>query len=1016
MTFHPNNKHSLFLSLSAGLVGICSQISVANTPHHTAIEHPQFSADQLAFFEDEVRPILAEHCFKCHGGEDSKGRLKVKSGLQLISRRGVMIGGDHGSAIDLNDPAKSFILKATSYEDEHLTMPPSGKLSDAQLVTLKKWVEMKAPWSPGDIDVLVEVEEDDNTTKINETTQSFWSNKPLKTPAVPSLADSKLADWVANPIDSFVAEGLSNNNLEPNPRATKTELVRRAYLNVTGLAPTPAQVSDFVNDTRPDAWSRLVDDLLASPHYGEKWARHWMDVVRYAESNGFERDSEKPHIWRYRDWVIDAYNSDKPYDQFIREQLAGDELDEVTAESMVATGFFRLMQWDDEPADRLQHKYDVLDDIVRTAADGFLAMSIGCARCHDHKGDPVPQTDYYSFMAFFHGVTNHEKGNGVLLDVGAISDPAKAKTLAEQRDKKAADLTERIGEIEALAAQKLAAKDPKLAQQLEDAPVTLAEPILIADHRSREQKWHYTTERPDDGWSAVGFRAENAKWQVGVAPFGGSVPGEKAKSRWNTKDIWLQTSFQLNAVPSALRMQVYHDEDIEVFLNGQLIATRTGFTTKYVGVKLDQDAVRALQTGRNVVAVHVTHSGGGQFFDMKLEAAAKKKGAIDLAKLTRDRGKEVFTDEQVRSYRDMTNQLRQLKSQPPAGSALAMVVKEHGTKVEPLRVHIRGNANSPGDEVQPSFPQILGNPDALLPEPQPGQKTSGRRRVLADWMADPHNRRTSRVAVNRVWQQHFGRGICPTPSDFGYLGELPTNPELLDWLATEFVRRDWSVKQLQRIIMTSNTYQMSSRAQDKALAADPQNNLLWRFNMRRLSAEEIRDNILAVTGELNLKMGGPSFFPKLDEAVLATSSTKSGKWGNSPVEEQNRRAVYSKIKRSLKDPMLTGFDLADTDAPCPQRFTTTVPTQALNMLNSNFLNDRAAVFAKRLKAEAGDDLTAQMKLGLEIVTTKPVDSKALAVAQGLAVKLQGEHGLNPEQALERFCLVALNLNEFMFVD
>jgi len=999
------------IAISLGLVTLWPAAVLG--ADHPVVKHPDFSSEEVAFFTSEVRPLLTENCIRCHGGKDAKGKVKIRAGLQLISRRGLVIGGDNGPAIDQENPANSFLLKMVSYADEDHEMPPKAKLSEEQLAILNKWVEMKAPWTPGDINELEGTEEVAATTRVNETTKNFWSYRPLKTPGIPKVANPL---WAKNPLDAFVFARLAENGLKPNPPATKEELARRAYHNITGLAPTPEQVADFVKDKSPGAWEALIDELLDSPQYGEKWARHWLDVVRYAESNGFERDSEKPHIWRYRDWVIGAYNNDKPYDRFIMEQLAGDELDDVTPQSMIATGFFRLMQWDDEPADRNQHRYDVLDDVLRSAAEGFLGMTIGCARCHDHKGDPIPQTDYYSFMAFFNGVTNHSKGGGTVVDLGTIGDPVKRKAAEKRRQDQLVDLTNRIAAIEKMAVELLSKKDPQLAAQLKGEPVNPGDPVLIADHRTRTQNWHYTTTKPADNWSEVGFRAENAKWKIGVAPFGTNVPNEKAKTAWKTRDIWLQTGFHLTVVPDRLKMSVYHDEDVEIFLNGQHIAKRGGHSDKYVDIPLGKQASAALQTGRNVVAVHLRQTGGGQFFDMKLESIAKKKGALDIAKLTRTRGKEVFTDEQVRTYRKFVNDLKKLKVQPPAGKMQAMVVKESGTNAGQLHVHIRGNANAKGDPVEPSFPTIFGDTEVKIPAPKSGQKTTGRRRVLAQWMTDQHNPRTSRVAVNRVWQQHFGRGICPTPSDFGYLGEKPTHPDLLDWLATEFVRRGWSVKELQRIIMNSMTYRMSSRAQPGALAKDPENNLLWRFNMRRLSAEEIRDNVLAAAGKLNLKMGGPSFFSKLDEAVLATSSTKGGKWGNSSAEEQNRRAVYIKIKRSLKDPMLTGFDFADTDAPCAQRFTTTVPTQALNMLNSNFLNEQAAHFAARLKQEAGDDLEAQLKRGLEIVTARPADSKSLAIAREMAQKLQKDHELNVEQVLERFCLVALNMNEFMFID
>ena len=854
---------------------------------------------------------------------------------------------------------------------------------------------------------------EEKTTEINEFTKSYWSHLPLKAPAVPQVSNP---EWAKNPIDAFILSKLNKNGLEPNPSASKEELARRAYLNITGLAPSPEQVASFVSDKSPDAWEKLVNNLLDTPQYGEKWARHWLDVVRYAESNGFERDSNKPHIWRYRDWVIDAYNNDKPYNRFIMEQLAGDELEDTDNESMIATGFFRLMQWDDEPVDRRQARYDVLDDILRVTTEGFLGMTVGCARCHDHKIDPIKQKDYYSFMAFFNGVTNNDKGRGVVVDLNQVGDPKKREEQQKVRQDRITDLSNRISAIEKIAKVRFAKKDVNNKTEKEESGVSGDGSLLVANHRKREQKWFYTTQKPADDWSAVGFRAKEAKWKLGTAPFGGSVPNEQGKTPWDTPDIWLQTSFQLTSIPKALRMQVYHDEDAEIYLNGQEIASTKGFVTKYVDVPLDNKALSALQTGRNVVSVHVRNKGGGQFFDLSLEATTAQSASVEIAKLIEDRGAEIFSEDQINTYRKFVNDLKKLKTPQAKGPLQAMVVKEFGNNAEQMHVHYRGNANVKGDPVDPSFPPILGDSKAVIPAPKPGQKTTGRRTVLANWITEPTNPRTSRVAVNRVWQNHFGKGICASSSDFGYLGSEATHPELLDWLATEFVKRGWSIKELQRMIMLSKTYQMSSRSQAVALAKDPQNNLVWRFNMRRMSAEEIRDNILSVTGQLNLKMGGESFYSKLDEAVLATSSTKGGKWGNSSPEERNRRAVYIKIKRSLKDPMLQGFDFADTDAPCPQRFTTTVATQALNLLNSNFVNDKAAIFAKRLEDEVQGDITERIKRGLEIVTSKPANPESLKIAKDMVKTLKNDHGLDDQAALQRFCLVALNMNEFIFVD
>ncbi|MGI9239418.1 MAG: DUF1549 domain-containing protein, partial [Verrucomicrobiales bacterium] len=493
-----------------------------------SIEHPQFSPEQVAFFTEKVRPILADNCFKCHGNTDSKGHAKAKGGLQLISRRGLMIGGDHGPAISDVKPADSFILKMISHSDPDHAMPPKNKLAEDQVATLTKWVEMKAPWTADDIDVLAELEEESSQTKINDTTRAFWSNRPLERPAVPEVGEAR---WQESPVDAFIFRDLSKAGLKPNPKASKATLIRRAYYNLIGLSPTPEEVAAFVQDESPDAWPRLIDRLLESPHYGEKWARHWLDVVRYAESNGFERDSDKNEIWRYRDYVIKAFNEDKPYDQFIREQLAGDELDEITIDSKVATGFHRLMQWDDEPVDRHQARYDVLDDIIRTTTEGVLAMTLGCARCHDHKGDPIPQDDYYSFMAFFNGVTNHDKSrvieNIVTPDMRAAFEKKNAELTAETKS----IIAERA-KFQRLAKQKFAALDPQIAAQLAGSD---SEQILIPDSRKQPHRWYYTTEAPDDGWYNVGFRAENEGWELAPGGFGSKgTPNCNPRTAWKS--------------------------------------------------------------------------------------------------------------------------------------------------------------------------------------------------------------------------------------------------------------------------------------------------------------------------------------------------------------------------------------------------------------------------------------------------------------------------------------------------
>ncbi len=981
-------------------------------------EPPASSADAIAFFDKEVRPILTENCFKCHGGTDEKGTVRIKSNFQLISRLGITQGGDHGPAFNEAAPLESNLLQMVSYKDEDHQMPPRGKLEPAQLATLARWAELGMPWTPADANVLAKIEHGDGerTTELNETTRAFWSNKPLVRPPIPVAGDPA---WNTNPLDAFVFDRLGSAGLKPNAEASRATLIRRAYYDLIGLAPTPEEVAAFVADADPEAWPKLVDRLLAMPQYGERWARHWLDIVRYAESNGFERDSEKDYIWRYRDYVIRAFNEDKPYDQFVREQIAGDELETVTTDSLIATGYHRLMQWDDEPADPLQHRYDVLDDNVRVTSEGFLGMSLGCARCHDHKGDPISQKDYFSFMAFFHGVTQMNKGN-VVMDIATPELQAGLEAKRREKAQQALGIEERIGHLEALARTRLAENDPGLRLRL--AGEGAAPLVLIADARTHTlgEEWSYTTNKPADDWFTVGFRAEG--WASGRSGFGGGTPNTKKLGRtsWTTPELWLQKTFLLESLPEGLEFSVYHDDDAEIYLNGQLVASFKGHVTDYFSVPLDGKAMAALQTGRNVLAVHCRYLTGGRYFDLGLGRGSNVR-PVEMAKLIARRGGEIFTPEQLATYKQLKAELGALRAPDKEGAMPAMTVQESGPNPPQLHIQIRGNANSPGDPVEPAFPVILGKSPAdavaTIPTPAPGAKTSGRRRVLAEWMTRPDNRRTSRVMANRLWQHHFGRAICPSPNDFGYLGERPTHPELLDWLAIHLVESGWSLKALHRTMMNSMTYRMSSETSSVALAKDPQNDLFWRYNMRRLSAEEMRDSILALTGALNLAMGGPSMFPELPPEVLATSSTKGGKWGNSTPEEQARRSIYIKIKRSLQPPELVDFDFADTDSSCAVRFTTTVPTQALNMLNSAFLNEQAVRFADNLRADLPEaDRHARMRRAIELALCREATDNEIALADAMMADMVAKHGLDEKAAFDRFCLLVLNLNEFIYLD
>jgi len=671
---------------------------------------------------------------------------------------------------------------------------------------------------------------------VTEDDRSFWAFQPVKALAVPQ--ERIRGKRVTNAVDAFHLAALRGRKLEPNPPATPRELVRRIHFDLIGLPPSPEDVAAFERDPSDIAWAALVDRLLASPHYGERWGRHWLDLVRYAESNGYERDGPKPHAWRYRDYVIDSFNADKPYDRFVREQLAGDELveDELAQapqmtpamrEALVATGFYRFHVWDDEPDSTVVAEFDDLDDIMVTTGTAFLGMTVACARCHDHKFDPLSQADYYSLLGFVRsidGYGQHHTGGGGR-GTGKITRPL----------------------------------------------------------------------------------ATAAEWRA-----------------WET--------------------------------------------AKQARVK-DAEA-RLAQV---------------------IDAEAKKR-----------------LEAEVKQAREAA---------PPFDHALA--IAENGRQAKPTHVLYRGDAHSPRAEVSPRFPTVLGLAEPSFLERNGTATTTGRRRVLADWIASPDNPLTARVFVNRVWQHHFGVGLVPTPDDFGRTGLGPSNPELLDFLAAEFVRGGWSVKRLHRLILTSRAYRLSSRAENRA--ADQDNTLLWRQNLRRVEAEVIRDSMLAVSGRLNPKRGGPSVFPSLPREVHTTQDSAGKGWEDSPADEQNRRSVYLVVKRALKVPLLECLDFANSTSGTGTRPTTTVAPQALMLLNDSFVQAQAEAFAQRVRREAGTKPEAQIARAFQLAVqrgpTKAEVQAARALLADQAARVRGEGAHDSEMvALRSLCRALLNLNEVVYVD
>jgi mono/diheme cytochrome c family protein len=811
----------------------------------------KFSAEDIAFFEKEVLPILKANCYKCHG----EGR--PRGGLRLNSRENLLQGGDTGPAISLEKPEESLLLKAVRYEDG-LEMPPKNRLTAPQVATLAQWVKKGAPWSKTAAEG--PTKETPHAPKhsggvVTAEAKKYWAYQPVQRPAVPEV---KNKSWVQNSVDAFVLAKLEAKGLSPAPTADKVALLRRATYDLTGLPPTPEEVDAFVKDTAPDAYEKLIDKLLASPHYGEKWGRHWLDLVRYAETNGYERDGPKPFAWRYRDYVIRSFNADKPYDRFLLEQLAGDEIDRDNPEAIIATGYYRLGLWDDEPADPKQARFDEFDDLVATTSQVCLAMTMNCARCHDHKIDPIPQKDYYRLLAFFR-----------------------------------------------------------------DIPP-------FSDSRNTESRNNLTDISPPDE------RKEN-----------------EAKQRQR--------------------------EDLMQELRAKLTA-------------LEEEAIKKMPAA-----------------DQRASEGRERPKVV--AKV-----KEFMTKDQAAAYEKAKLHLDLLRRERPKSRIMALSVNRCLVKPPPTHVMIRGNPNSPGALVEPGFPAVLGTADPVIPPPDPEARTSGRRQVFARWIASPTNPLTARVMANRLWQHHFGRGIVASTNDFGKFGTPPTHPELLDWLASEFVAGGWHMKRMHRLLMLSNTYRMSSQGNPTALWLDPANNLFWRFNMRRLNAEEVRDSVLAVSGRLNRKMYGPSVFPPIPKEVLAGQSIPGQGWGHSPPEEAARRSIYVHVKRSLLVPVLAIHDQADTDTSCPVRYTTTVPTQALGMLNGQFMHEQATALAERLQHEAPNDRTAQVRRAIRLTTGRQPQTAEVQKDLAFLTEMETQQKLAPSAAMKLYCLMILNTNEFVYLD
>ncbi len=1007
------------------------------------------TAEQLQFFETHIRPVLVDNCYECHSREAATAGT-LKGGLQLDTREGLRAGGDSGPVLVPGSVEESVIISALKYES--FEMPPAGKLGDDVIADFVKWIEMGAP-DPREGSV-AEVSEGIDI----DAGRAFWSFQPLNDAAPPEVT---YADWVRTPIDRYILARQEATGLHPNERAPARTLVRRAYFDLLGLPPTPEQVDAFIAAADVDfdaAWSALLDELLASPHYGERWARHWMDIARFAESHGYEQDYDRPNAYHYRDFLIKAFNQDMPIDQFISWQLAGDELAPEDPLALMATGFLGAGAFPTQltEVEFESSRYDELDDMVATTGVSFLGLSIGCARCHDHKFDPIPAHDYYAMAAAFATTIRSE----IDLDLEPVAnqqrqlafDLYRAELLAELQlceqtivpaafetwlaaydaaSGPPATWLPLAGEVTASASTVYAAQSDGSFLATGTVPnqetVTFIANITQTNLRALRIEALSDESLPNRGPG----RAPNGNFVLGdiavaIMPLDADadptdVPFVEARATHQQDGGSLSVAASIDDDPVsgwAVDGQIGNDQ-AAVFVADQPFGFEGG-TRITIQLAFNhpnpQHAIgrMRLSIATDADAPAVVGSSGPPA-DVVAALATLKQNADDAA--ARSTAIAWF---QTMLPEWQAKQLA-LAAHDAAGPGLVLtkvMVTSEGLPHMPHHaddrgfphfypvVHelVRGDVHQKGDVVESSFLQVLMpdgcGPDHWAVEPtEAASRVSYRRSALAEWMTDfdeGAGHLAARVFVNRLWQHHFGRGIVATPNDFGVPGERPSHPELLDWLAGEFIAHGWSAKHMHRVIMNSSVYLQSTVYDEARNSIDNENTWLWRHEPRRLEAEAIRDAMLAVSGLLDATQFGPG---SLDQNM-------------------NRRSVYFFIKRSELIPMMMLFDWPEHLVSIGQRSTTTIAPQALMFLNGAQSRRYAEGLAQRVAAL--DDQAAltevySLALGREATEQELTLSQAFLQQQAEVHRSAGQP--NPEQiARIDFCQILFGMNEFVYVD
>ncbi len=973
-------------------------------------------AKGVEFFETKIRPVLVEQCYQCHSAE-AEANKKLKGGLRLDTRAGVFKGGESGAGVVPGKVNEGHLLRALRYDGD-VKMPPKKQLGAEVVADFAKWIEMGAP-DPRDGAAGATV------AKVIDIAagQKFWSFRPLGSPSVPGV---KNESWAKTPLDRFILAKLDEKGLRPNDAVSREKLIRRAYFDLWGLPPTPAQIDAFVKDAAPDAYAKLIDHLLAGQAYGERWGRHWLDVVRYAESGGYEFDGDRAGAHHYRDWVIKSLNADMAYDRFVRMQIAGDVLQPGDFAAATATGFLVAGPYPGQTTSKTLQliRYNHLDDMASTLGSGMLGLTIGCARCHDHKYDPLPQVDYYRLIANL----------------------SRVDSLAAKLDPRPEIYQKAKAEFDAAHAPLVASREKFEKDELP----------------GRVAAW-YAKAPPGPQWAILDPVEFKGKGPLQKLADGSVKPMGKIEK---TESITLVAHTYQKAI-AGFRIEALADKDFPksgpgldadggfMLTEMTVVATPLGGKGKATTVKLRPVAATSEAKNQPLAAVvdgdaktgwavepsalgkdHAAHfevvgdlgdPAGLQLtillkFDGKGHAIGRPRVAIS----TRSEPRELAGPSELQHAQEAAAILKAADGKLTAANqpivsrwfrrldtdyeTLHKTIDDHARKTPQPNlvpafvaagnrggdVHflVRGEVERKGAKAEPGYLQVL-----LRPAEKSAPKAALDPRIaLADWITDLETGAgplLARVIVNRLWQHHLGRGIVATPNDFGAQGDRPTHPELLEYLAHDFVKGGWKLKSLHRQIMLSAVYMQAGELQPEAMKSDPNNNLWWRRPPRRLEAEIVRDNVLAIGGNLDVTPFGPG---TLDV--------------NSP-----RRSVYLTVKRSQPVAMLQMHDAPEAIQSVGERSRTTVPTQSLAFMNSPLVRKQAENLAKSLKSQAAEDLGSAIDQGyLTALGRRPTDAERQRVTAFIEQQTVSYGRTGRDEALADFCQALMCLNEFVFVD